>query len=52
MMEYDYVAEEAEQLKKDLIKGSNGAANIVGEEGGLAMDSDELEAMEEEEKLV
>ncbi len=52
MMEYDYVAEEAEQLKKDLIRGSNGAANIGGEEGGLAMDSDELEAMEEEEKLV
>jgi hypothetical protein len=49
LMEYDFVAEEAEQLKADLIKiGKNEIDDIQRDN----MDSDELEALEEEEKLV
>lgn len=43
MMEYDFVAEEADQLKAKL---------VLGENDGQELDSEELEALDEEEKLV
>ena len=44
MMDYEHVIGEAIQLKDDLVKGT-----IQNDEG---MDSDEMEALEEEEKFV
>ena len=47
LMEYDYVVEEADQLRKELIQGK-----VTDENEQPALDSEELEAMEEEDKLV
>ena len=43
MMEYDFVVEEAVQLKARLIGGNDRKSEL---------DSEEMEALEEEEKLV
>ena len=43
MMEYDFVVEEADQLKARLIGGNDRKSEL---------DSEEMEAIEEEEKLV
>lgn len=54
MMEYDYVAEEADQLRADLITGrvANPTGNVADVEDEAMMNSEDLEALEEEEKLV
>ena len=47
MMEYEYVEGQAEQLKHDLLQG-----RVCDEAVDAPLDSDEIEALEEEEKLV
>lgn len=47
MMDYEYVEGEASQLRENLIKG-----RVTEAPADMQMDSEELEAMEEEEKLV
>ena len=52
MMDYEYVAGEADQLRDNLIKGRVTAEAADPADIMQQMDSEELEAMEEEEKLV
>ena len=47
MMEYEFIEGEADQLKDDLIHG-----RVTNNQYQEALDSDELEALEEEERLV